>query len=147
MFFNRNQLTADTGVKTAAFRVDIVFDADGGDSGSFTVVHRAHDVQCIAVTCITIGNDRDVHGVGDVAFNFQLFAGMIKLASGMHFSEAEMAKPLAQTPSKPARSMRRALRASWAPTTLRAPGLLRAARSLVALCMGLHDAKAWCCCQ
>ena len=37
---------------------------------------------------------------------------VMKLASGMHFSEAEMANPLAHTPSKPARSINRALSAS-----------------------------------
>ncbi len=56
----------------------------------------------------------------------------IKLASGMHFSEAEMAKPLAHTPSNPARSISLALSASWAPTIFTAPGRLNRALSLVA---------------
>ncbi len=71
----------------------------------------------------------------------------MKLASGMHFIEAEMAKPLAQMPSKPARSIRRALKASWAPTILIAPGLFRAARSFAAFVIGAHHAKAADSCQ
>src|SRR5690348_16257166 len=68
---------------------------------------------------------------------------VMKLASGMHFNEADMANPLAHTPSNPACSIKRALNASWAPTILSARGFFRASRSLVALCMvKAHDAKA-----
>ena len=47
---------------------------------------------------------------------------VIKLASGMHLNEAEIAKPLAQMASNPARSINFALSASWAPTALMIPG-------------------------
>src|SRR5690242_11107416 len=75
MFFNWNQLTADTGVKTATLRVDVVLDADGGDTGPFTVVDGAHDIQRIAVSRIAIGDNGDAHRFGDVALNFELLAG------------------------------------------------------------------------
>src|SRR5262249_10101754 len=75
VLFDRNQLPADAGVKTAAFRVYVVLDADGGDPGPLTVVHGAHDIQRIAVSGIAIGDDRDIHCVGDVALNLKLFAG------------------------------------------------------------------------
>src|SRR5215467_6500745 len=75
VLFDRNQLPADAGVKTAALRVYVVLDANGGDSGPLTVVDGAHDIQRIAVSGIAIGDDRDIHSLGDVALNLELFAG------------------------------------------------------------------------
>ena len=63
--FERDHLLASD--VAAAFRADLVFDVDGGDTGVFKIAHGAHDVNGIAVAGIGVRDHRDADRARDVA--------------------------------------------------------------------------------
>ena len=85
MFLQRDQFTPDAGIETTAFWIDIVLDADRGDSGAFLVVDGAHDVQGVAVPRVAIRDNRNADRFGDVPFDFELLAGRDKACVGNAF--------------------------------------------------------------
>ncbi len=101
VFVDRNQLAANACVKTAALRIHVVFNANGGDAGPFAVVHRAHDVQRVSVTRVAIRDHRNVHGCGNVTLDFELLAGRDEAGVGNAFQGRGNRKSARPHPVKP----------------------------------------------
>ncbi len=86
--------------------IGVLFNADSSHAGPLTIIGSPHDAQCVSISCVAVGDT----GMLTVSKMLRSMSScsleVMKLGPGIHFKESEIAKPLAQTPSKPARLLR-----------------------------------------